>query len=590
MVSKSLRGYVKLNDSVNVGSEIVRFDEDFNELMFDMPILNYFKLETIFLIGYLVSSGSYAISQGEINATKEHKLIDTYKLAVKNGELDNQIDGLHNLASFYCNIGEYSNSEKYYKQVLELCSDNKRTFQLPRIQNNMVLLYEALGDFEKALDLSFETRDLAIEQNNDEELCGALVNIANIYLDVEDHGMALKYVNKAIEKDKDSIFFVSNLMTKAYLMTAVEKPMEAINCMNLALEFGENKRDSNELITIYNGYGNILGALGRNEESVFYHKQTLSISREMNNLQFQALSMVNITAQYLELSKLDSASIYADLGLDISEEIENPIYLMDFYEMKSSIYAQFGKHKDAYIYLKKYLSSYVKVINSENLSNIKSLEAKQELKIKEKKISLLRANERVSNLKISILIGFILFLIIIAFILYRSYRRKIKQREELKSTKLRLATFELERANLKKEQLSSELEYKDRELNKIAEKIIQNDNLLNKIKNELKSENGTNSNKLMRLISVGMRTDQEEFSARMDHINSLFYKKINEAYPGLSESDLRLLSLIKVNMTSKDIAIVLSINPKSVDMARYRLRKKMKLEKDVKLFDFLKDF
>jgi DNA-binding CsgD family transcriptional regulator len=87
-----------------------------------------------------------------------------------------------------------------------------------------------------------------------------------------------------------------------------------------------------------------------------------------------------------------------------------------------------------------------------------------------------------------------------------------------------------------------------------------------------------------------MHTNKEEFEQKVDHIHSLFYKNIKDQFPDLRENDLRLLSLIRANMSSKDIAILLSINPKSVDMARYRLRKKMNLEKEVNLMEFLLKF
>ena len=85
------------------------------------------------------------------------------------------------------------------------------------------------------------------------------------------------------------------------------------------------------------------------------------------------------------------------------------------------------------------------------------------------------------------------------------------------------------------------------------------------------------------------RDDWEQFSLHFDAIHANFLKKIKNKYPALTATDLKLCAYIKLNMSSKEIAQILHISPKGVEVARYRLRKKLNLDQQANLADFLND-
>ena len=92
--------------------------------------------------------------------------------------------------------------------------------------------------------------------------------------------------------------------------------------------------------------------------------------------------------------------------------------------------------------------------------------------------------------------------------------------------------------------------------------------------------------KLNSNISQFNRTN-EEADKMIDDINSGFISKLSELYPDLSKSEKRLASLLRIGMSSKEISLMMSMEPKSVDMARYRLRKKLNLNASDNLTEFL---
>ncbi|MDA3816845.1 MAG: hypothetical protein PF486_05665, partial [Prolixibacteraceae bacterium] len=69
-----------------------------------------------------------------------------------------------------------------------------------------------------------------------------------------------------------------------------------------------------------------------------------------------------------------------------------------------------------------------------------------------------------------------------------------------------------------------------------------------------------------------------------------FSNNLLNAYPGITPEELKLSYLLRLNMSSKDIAEITNKEIHSIDIARYRLRKKLNLERNEKLQDFLMQF
>jgi PiT family inorganic phosphate transporter len=79
----------------------------------------------------------------------------------------------------------------------------------------------------------------------------------------------------------------------------------------------------------------------------------------------------------------------------------------------------------------------------------------------------------------------------------------------------------------------------------------------------------------------------EEFYLKIEQIHKNFTEKLVERFPGMTENDYRLIKLLRLGFTSKEIAPLLNISTKSVEMNRYRLRKKLGLEKGTDLIQFI---
>ena len=69
-----------------------------------------------------------------------------------------------------------------------------------------------------------------------------------------------------------------------------------------------------------------------------------------------------------------------------------------------------------------------------------------------------------------------------------------------------------------------------------------------------------------------------------------YLKRLGEQFPALTVSDKKLCAYLKMDLSSKDIAPLLNMSYRSVEMSRYRLRKKLNLDREVNLTEFLQNF
>lgn len=126
--------------------------------------------------------------------------------------------------------------------------------------------------------------------------------------------------------------------------------------------------------------------------------------------------------------------------------------------------------------------------------------------------------------------------------------------------------------------------------------IAHKNDFLNKLKLRLdtiaKSINTVSQKEVLELIrnidnDLKLDKDWQRFELHFDEVHSGFTKKLKEMYPDLTPSELRLCAYLRLNMTTKDIAQILNISVRGVEISRYRLRKKLKIDSDTNLVDFM---
>jgi DNA-binding CsgD family transcriptional regulator len=184
------------------------------------------------------------------------------------------------------------------------------------------------------------------------------------------------------------------------------------------------------------------------------------------------------------------------------------------------------------------------------------------------------------------------------------HQLEIEKHQEEQKQLMYLHQLELERnekeiIRLQNEKLQSEIVVKNNELASTTFNLVQKGEMLMKVKEEFvrmkkSSEIDKDTDdykKILRMLGDDkMKKNWEQFAVHFDKVHSNFLVSLKSTYPFLTASDLKLCAYLRLNLTSKEIAQIMNITIKGVELGRHRLRKKLGIQPEVNLVNFLLNF
>jgi hypothetical protein len=195
--------------------------------------------------------------------------------------------------------------------------------------------------------------------------------------------------------------------------------------------------------------------------------------------------------------------------------------------------------------------------------------------------------------------------LLVVFVIKTYYKRRYERKKELikvriqkeKDEQLKMATIESEKKfmALENKRLEEEIKYKSNELANSTLSIIKKNEMLKEIKKDIitKSKKGEYNNKsimeVIDLINKNLRSDEDwqVFLSNFDLAHENFLKRLKSGHPDLTPKDLRFCAYLRMNISSKEIASLLNISVRGVEIKRYRLRKKLLLNPEKDLVEFV---
>jgi len=315
-------------------------------------------------------------------------------------------------------------------------------------------------------------------------------------------------------------------------------------------------------------YANFLQSKSRLEESLEY----LFLAKELFVSIPQRIINVNIKISntYYLMGMNSKAKEFIQLNL--SDEIITQSQKLDNFKLLEKIYSDEGSTynllsvKDSIIFYNE--DPLLKLEENEfnTLENLILVSEKQN----DLRLSRVRTNRIIL---VSILSSSILLLILLSF----------KFNNDLQKEKNR-------RLNLEKDKINEELKLKRRELFSKVNFISQRNDYLNNIRDQLNGDlnNFQNLKNIKREIKNIATSEKayEEFDKMFSQVYPKFYKRLNKVAK-LSQTDLRLASYIKMNHTNNEISRISGISMRSVESQRYRLSKKLNLDKGQDLNNYI---
>ncbi|TNE63916.1 MAG: hypothetical protein EP344_04060 [Bacteroidetes bacterium] len=192
-----------------------------------------------------------------------------------------------------------------------------------------------------------------------------------------------------------------------------------------------------------------------------------------------------------------------------------------------------------------------------------------------------------------LLLALLIIGLIAMYIIYRDNKRREEHQKELLKA-------EQEILRLRNERLSEEVQQKNAQLAAALLQSAHKNTSLDGLKKQLTDisrEAGADPDQkreirqLVRRIDVELTSEDywEQFQLNFDQVHQQFAKKLHLQHPQLSPNDIRLCCLIRINMTNKEIASIQNISLSAVEKSKYRLKKKLLLDKDADLNLYILD-
>ena len=447
------------------------------------------------------------------------------------------------MGSVYFQKKDYVNAERYYNEALDNFKlfdsnyDDEKYFGIKTSLLNLSQVKRAQGDLKSAKDLLDQMSE-TVKKFIDKPLDNLQVYVAYMELFIFSGN------EKMVLESFDNIKSTYESLLK-------------LGSSNLELKL--NLSNANRL------YADFLQSKGEVKESLEYLLYAKELAEEIPN----ELPKVNLAisntffslGMYNNAKDLIQENLYAN-EITQSQKLNNFKLLEKIYENEGSN-SDLLKVKDSIIFYNEAPLKNQEEFEFNTLENLILVSEKQDDLNK----SRLRTNRIIL---VSILSSSILILILISFKFNFDLQKEKNARLNLEKDKIK------EELKLKKRELFSKINFisqRNEYLNKIREQIGSEDTNQNKIKAEIK--NITNSEKAY-----------EEFDKMFSQVYPKFYKRLNSAAK-LSQTDIRLASYIKMNHTNNEISRISGISLRTVESQRYRLSKKLKLTNGQDLNSFI---
>lgn len=504
-------------------------------------------------------------------------------------------------------------------------------------------------DHVKSLEILTEARSLAEKNNWHKQVFLALNNIGANYYIMLDYGEALNnylgaYTIALKELDEDSEMTVLNniallymkekqfdkaeeYLMKAYDIAKKKKVAirQGIYAVNLGMVYNEKKSYNKALIFL----SEAKTLIPKNDElqinvdlalsdNLLYRGEVKDAKKSALNILLsinEKVSSENILVLYLLLSRISetekdikSALNYAEKALDYADSPETKIQV---YEVLADLYTKDDKHQSALIAK----DSIIYAINElNNIKNGRQFESNRvKFEIADYRNKLLQNNEKLIIQRRSFLIILAFALIIILLIAWalRNSAIKNKQRKIIHKRSEELLALELEKgktdklllekqlkeketlALLEQQKLRNELENRNRKLAAKALHIANRNELIENVINSLSKEPEIATNQKwtsnIRELKSHLNNDNEweSFLTHFEEVNQNFLQTLRERHPDLNSNDIRFISYVYINLSTKEIALMLNITPEACRKRRERISKKLGLSENSDLYEYI---
>lgn len=453
--------------------------------------------------------------------------------------------------------------------------------------NRMAVDEWSNGNYQKALDHITKAYEFAKAKNDRKQLALVLNTLGLAYWRLGNNADAMQsYLQSAEMAEKLGMQRLLGLThtNMGLILKEQGEFEEAFKHNNLAINIFRKTKYHRDLGIAYNNQGQIWKNMGRIDSARVYYNYALTCYKLIDYKDGVAATYYNLADICLKSGLRKEALEAAYHSLDLSRIAESKIRMSEAYEKLSQIYEHFGDSDSALKYFKKFneLNKTNMILNQSN--RLAELQAEMGAEVKNLQIQNLQNEKKLAANRIW-LFGITVLIIILtsAFFVYR-YVMKISFKKE----------------NLERELKNSAkiIEVKEQELKAFIIDLTRKNSIIAKMQEELTRTSMqpvfqvdgkiSDGSQVEQLLEQKILTDDDwsTFKAKFKSIYPGFFTRIKQFSTGLTEAEERLLVLIYLDLSGREMANTLGISPQSVRVCKMRMKKKLQ----DKGFDTVEDF
>ncbi|QHT65595.1 tetratricopeptide repeat protein [Rhodocytophaga rosea] len=523
---------------------------------------------------------------------------------------------------------EYDKAIDLYQKALPHLEKAGKHTLIALTYYNIAVAYSKFEASEKAIANFLKAVDLLEKQQDWANVSQSYTGIANSYATLHQFPKAIDYHHKAVKVAREHTDYemlavaltdfsaTFNTMFDTYHQPSyLDSSLVYLNQVHELLKAGKVKNPIMQPSVIFN-MGNTYFQQENYEEALPLILQALVLAEPVN-LQAAICQGNTILGKIYTRQKNYAAALpHFQKALPIALET-NPLYAADTYEAMMAWAADQKKFQEAFDYQQQLVSLKDSIYHLGKTEMAERMGLQYETEKKEARIASLEQEnhfERNRNILYLALLAMGLLLSGVIFYLLRLKQKVLSQKAALseearEKALLKQALAEKQRERLQKElylqaelnqvqeiQFRNEMDFKERELTTNVLLLEQQSGFLQKIKTRLQTmlpqanRLEPDLKEVCKLIDNRLTSEQdfEKFMVHFEKVHPDFFSQLDKTAPAtLTPADQKLSAYIRMNLSTKEMAHLLNVEPKSIQMARYRLKLKLNLPEETDLVNFI---
>ena len=484
---------------------------------------------------------------------------------------------LHQLGKSYARSNQFDSSDFYLNQGLRIAGAENIELSLA-MRNRLASNLSARGDYSGAEQEYLKIIALSNEHEIPRAEASAYNGLGRLF------GMNRLNRKSADYFGRASAIFFDEGDSSSGIKTSINQAngligMGMLDSAQLLLEVAEDFLGRNNEVYARIGCLTQLGRLYSIQSkyglSAKAYKSALRLSGVTGNLRQQGYIKTKLAQSFADNDQLDSAERYALLARDQYEASGYNDEYREVFKTLASIYERQGHYDLAYANRLEFDRLTDSIMSSRKKEEILALEEEHKAELASIEVAELEQRNRQRRLRnIGLSVALVLVLIIASLLVNRQKLRN-KANRLIAQEREKVLTAELDNQELRNEKLQLELARNKRELVSKALHIAEKNEMIDQLQLKLrqsKSEDKSLVKSLLQEIKTASVQEKEwdSFLEIFESVHPSLLDTIKKNHPGLSQNDLRLCALLRMNFTNKQIAAILHVSDEGVKKARYR--------------------